>query len=75
MRPHPVSMYLESTRCAICGSPASHKVAEELCEDNPNRTRHPWTDYLCCEHFLMIMGRGMDCAAQAEADMAHTAPL
>lgn len=34
---------------------ARHKVGEEIFDDDPNPIRHPLTQYVCCEHFQMIM--------------------
>ena len=39
-------------KCSTCGGPATHKVAE----DNLMEHRHPFTNYLCCEHFGLVMG-------------------
>lgn len=42
--------------CAMCDRQAAHKVAED---DSRNRglfRRHPLTNYLCCEHFTLVMG-------------------
>jgi hypothetical protein len=59
----------EGERC-FCGRPASHKVEETIfdddwsrADDGPNgaqprgmRGRHPFTAYVCQDHFAMIMG-------------------
>jgi hypothetical protein len=39
-----------------CGSPARHKLAEEVFEDDPNPYRHELTAYVCCGHFIRIVG-------------------
>jgi len=39
-----------------CGLPAEHKVEEAIAFDDPNPHRHPFTAYLCHEHFCEIMG-------------------
>ena len=36
---------------------ASHKVEEHIFDDDPNPIRHPLTQYVCCEHFKMIMAQ------------------
>lgn len=35
--------------------PATHKVGEEIQDDQP-RVVHNLTQYICCEHFAMIVG-------------------
>lgn len=42
--------------CRICDQPASHKVEESMADN-----RHPFTAYVCCEHFAMIMGDAVFC--------------
>ena len=39
-----------------CGHPATHKVGEEMFEDDPNPIRHNLTAYVCCAHYCAIMG-------------------
>jgi hypothetical protein len=34
---------------------AFHKVGEEIFDDDPNPVRHNLTQYVCCDHFQMIM--------------------
>jgi len=38
-----------------CYSPATHKVAEEIPNDDPMPYRHELTQYLCCRHFSSLM--------------------
>jgi len=53
---HPVSATCKGERCSICGQPATHKVGEEIPYDDPFKTRHNWTAYVCCEDFTVIFG-------------------
>lgn len=55
---HFVSASCGGQKCHIagCGKPATHKVGEEMFEDDPRPIRHNATAYVCCEHFRMIMG-------------------
>lgn len=39
-----------------CEKPARHKVGEELFHDERFPHRHNLTAYVCCEHFVWIMG-------------------
>jgi hypothetical protein len=41
----------EGEWCGVCHVPATHKVEEVI-----DIGRHPFTTYLCCEHFCFIMG-------------------
>jgi hypothetical protein len=44
-------------RCSLCGESATHKVEESpRCQDEGVVSRHPFTNYVCCEHFGKIMG-------------------
>lgn len=58
---HPVSMYCTGEKCGICGRPATHKVCEEVFDDDPDPHRHPLTSYVCCRHFRAIMGNAAPC--------------
>jgi hypothetical protein len=42
-------LYIE--KCALCGEEGIHKIAEDTLEN-----RHPWTAYVCSEHFKAIFG-------------------
>jgi hypothetical protein len=39
--------------------PATHKVEETIQHDDPIQNRHPLTSYLCCAHFVEVMGKPM----------------
>ena len=43
-------------RCRICGKDAQRKVEEHIFDDDPMPYRHPFTTYMCLEHFNEIMG-------------------
>lgn len=49
-----VSGCCEGEKC-FCGKQASKKVEETIFHDDPHQDRHPYTCYLCEEHFNMIM--------------------
>lgn len=42
--------------------PATHKVEEEIFSDDTNPIRHPLTQYICCRHFVMLMGLAAKCS-------------
>lgn len=60
--PHAVSPYLEGAKCVICGQQATHKVCEECYKDDPGFHGLPLSNYVCCEHFVLIMGPAAPCA-------------
>lgn len=49
-----------SASCAgefcTCGRPAVRKVEEAIMSDDPHRNRHPYTAYVCADHYAYIMG-------------------
>ena len=53
---HFISASCEGETCSMCDSPATHKVGEEMLHDEPNQYRHNLTAYVCCKHFVQIMG-------------------
>ena len=55
-----------------CGAPAAHKVEEVLFPDDPFPARHPFTAYLCREHFRQIMG---PVVTEATFDLRLALPL
>jgi hypothetical protein len=63
---HFVSASCEGESCSICGKPATHKVGEEIMWDDPQKCRHNFTAYVCCEHFQMIFGSAVPCADKTE---------
>lgn len=58
---HFVSATCEGVGCSMCDSPATHKVGEEIAYDDPNKNRHNYTAYVCCNHFKMILGSAVPC--------------
>jgi hypothetical protein len=68
-----VSASCKGEHCSICGQPATRKVAEEFCHDDPTREyRHEMTAYVCADHFEMIMNRGA-CKAGAHMPAIYVA--
>lgn len=67
---HFVSATCKGEACA-CGQPASHKVGEEIPNDEPTEEwcgmknrfadRHNLTAYVCCSHFRMLFGDAVFC--------------
>lgn len=54
---HFISASCKGEICSIKGCEwyASHKVGEEILDDDPNPYRHNLTAYVCCQHFQFIM--------------------
>lgn len=50
-----VSACCEGEKC-YCGELAEHKVEETVFDGDPFPYRHPYTAYMCHEHFREIMG-------------------
>lgn len=42
--------------CRRCSEPATHKLGEEIPHDDPLPSRHNLTAYVCCIHFVEIVG-------------------
>jgi len=53
---HFVSASCQGEMCQVCKLPATHKVGEEIPHDDPMPARHNLTAYVCCAHFIEIMG-------------------
>lgn len=51
-----ISEYTKGEKCRICKKPASHKLEEVIFDDDPNIARHSYRAYVCCIHFILIMG-------------------
>jgi len=49
-----VSASCEGEKCR-CGKPAVKKIEEVIMWDDPNKMRHPFTQYVCKEHFDEVM--------------------
>ena len=70
MSMHFISTACINEKCSMCKKQATHKVSEEIIFDNTSEysaytisegMRHPFTNYVCCKHFKMIFGKGVDC--------------
>lgn len=55
---HFVSTSCEGEFCRVCGEAATHKLGEEIPFDDPSGAsiRHNFTAYVCCGHFILIVG-------------------
>lgn len=63
---HYVSLTCNGEYCGICRRsgefwPSTHKIGEEIPTDDPIPNRHNLTQYVCCRHFMLIMGNAVDC--------------
>jgi len=56
-----VSLACRGERCSVCGVDATHKLGEEIMYDDPFPKRHNLTAYVCCEHYMMILGPATRC--------------
>lgn len=45
-----VSKFCQGEKC-YCGKAAVKKIEEVIFEDDPKSLRHPFTQYVCQEHF------------------------
>jgi hypothetical protein len=72
---HFISRTCSGAKCSICGHDATHKVGEEIANDDPNMFRHNYTAYVCCEHFKQIFGAAVPCKLDTIADTLKAAPL
>lgn len=50
-----VSGSCDGERC-FCNMPAEHKIEEVIFWDDPDQMRHPFTTYVCHQHFVQFMG-------------------
>lgn len=48
---HTAEPYASEERCRMCGDPATHKLSEYTIQP-----RHPFTAYVCCGCFGLVMG-------------------
>ncbi len=62
MTEHWVSKSCGGEKCGMCYRAtgklvqATHKVGEELFDDDPGPPRHNLTQYVCCKHFSETFG-------------------
>jgi hypothetical protein len=65
--PHFISMTCQGETCGMCHDldqmavPATHKVGEEIPHDDPFQARHNLTCYVCCRHFVWVVGKAAPC--------------
>ena len=58
---HYISEYNKGT-CSLCGDKSTHKIGEEIPEDDPaQQQRHNFTNWVCCDCFRNIMGPAVFC--------------
>ena len=69
---HPVSRYCQGVACR-CGAPATHKLGEEIFDDDPLPIRHNLTAYVCCAHFVEVVGPAAPCGQPYVAPPPWTA--
>jgi hypothetical protein len=68
---HFISASCQGERCSICGEPATHKVGEELAYDDPDfGVGDDLTAYVCCIHFVMILGPAETLCAEVDKQEA-----
>jgi hypothetical protein len=58
---HFVSASCGGETCSICHRPATHKVSEEIMDDDERPIRHPLAAYLCCRCFRLVVGPAAKC--------------
>jgi len=61
IKAHYVSASCGGEHCSICKQDATHKISEEITSDDPNPYRHPFSAYLCCRCFRLVMGPATKC--------------
>lgn len=61
---HFVSASLAQQVCSVCGKPATHKIGEEHGSDDRRRIFHNLTNWLCCQHFRMVIGPAAVCGIE-----------
>ena len=52
-----------------CGLPATHKTCEVIAHDDPNKNRHELCAYVCCAHFLALVGPAAPCEIRPSSDL------
>lgn len=61
-------------KCSVCKQLATHKIGEEFAADDPRAAGHNLTNYVCDEHFNMVIcpykykPKDLEEAAQVEVD-------
>lgn len=77
---HFISASCAGVPCGICyragvARAATHKVGEEIPHDDPMPRRHNMTQYVCCTHFVAIMGQWAWNACGLSADPFVVPPV
>ena len=62
---HFVSGSCKGERC-VCGEDATHKVGEEIPRSDPFQIRHNFTQYVCCQCFVNIVGNAAFCGLKRQ---------
>ena len=57
---HFINPHAKGVLC-FCGADATHKVGEEIPRDDPYQNRHNFTQYVCCQCFVNIVGNAAFC--------------
>ena len=75
---HFVSGSCKGEYCRMCAEPepATHKVGEEILSDDPNKIRHGFSAYVCCDCFGLIFGQLAveSCRKSSEEEVAYSFP-
>ncbi len=50
-----VSASCQGEKCSVCGKPATNKISEVIMPDDQFPNRHEFTNYVCQEHFDMVL--------------------
>ncbi len=58
-------------KCSLCSNQATHKIEEVLPDDE---FRHPFSNYLCCSCFGIVLGNGAKsyCKNNHDFDLKNT---
>lgn len=69
---HFTSKSCKGEKCSICRNPATHKIGEEIFDDDgPLAYRHNFTAYVCCACFGMIFGPSAKKFCKLLSEMAN----
>lgn len=59
-------------KCSMCGNAATHKVGEYVPDEQ--YSRHEFSNYLCCHHFGVVLGKGAQRYCENKHVWNYTAP-
>ena len=62
---HFINPHAKGVLC-FCGADATHKVGEEIPRDDPYQNRHNFTQYVCCQCFVNIVGNAAFCGLKRQ---------